>query len=126
MNTLTPNLMVENVNKTVKFYKKIFGFEVVQTVPKGGELEWAEIKCGNVRLMFQSRESLSSDISEFKKSKLGGTLTFFIKLNDIEEFYKRIKNKAEIIQDLHTTSYGMKEFSVRDCNGYILALAEEK
>ncbi len=37
-----------------------------------------------------------------------------------------IKSKAEVVKDLETVWYGMQEFYIKDCNGYILGFAERK
>ena len=41
------------------------------------------------------------------------------------QFYKQHYNDADIVVDLHDTFYNMKEFTVRDINGYYLTFAEE-
>ncbi|MFQ6087652.1 MAG: VOC family protein [Candidatus Methanofastidiosia archaeon] len=75
---LTPNLMVEDVNRTIKFYKEVLGFELAQTVPETGQFEWVSIRCGNVQMMFQARASLTEEIPALRDSKIGGSLTFCV------------------------------------------------
>lgn len=36
---LTPNLMVEDVNETIDYYKDVLGFELSMTNPKEGTFE---------------------------------------------------------------------------------------
>lgn len=45
INSLTPNLMVRDVNATVDFYKQL-GFEIIQSVPDKGVLDWAMVGPG--------------------------------------------------------------------------------
>lgn len=59
---LTPNLMVENVAKTIDFYRDILGFEVLTTVEGDNETAFAIMQRDNVELMFQSRNSLSENV----------------------------------------------------------------
>ncbi|QSE98055.1 VOC family protein [Fulvivirga lutea] len=125
LETLTPNLMVDDVRATINYYHGIFGFETVSTVPeKGDVLDWARMKKGDVDIMFQSEESLKKDIPEIRHESPGGGATLFIKMTGIEEFYDRHYNDADIVVQLHDTFYGMKEFTVRDINGYYLTFAE--
>lgn len=49
-----------------------------------------------------------------------------IEIENLEEFYKSIKDNVDVVKDLFTTWYGMKEFYIRDNNGYILTFAEAK
>lgn len=123
-NALTPNLMVSSVNKTIDFYNEVFGFETAITVPEEGDLNWAMITKDSVRLMIQKRESLEEDLLIFKNESIGGSFTLFIEVDDVEEVYNKAKGKCELIEEMKTTFYGMKEFTVRDINGYVLTFAE--
>ncbi|GAG93483.1 unnamed protein product [marine sediment metagenome] len=122
---LIPNLMVEDVNYTVDYYENILGcFELIATDPREGKFDWAMMRSEEADIMFQSRESLCGVIPDFKNKKIGATLVIYIEVDNVEELYNLIKNKVDIIKELNTTSYGMKEFLVRDCNGYILVFAQ--
>ncbi len=121
---LTPNLMVKDVNRTIAFYKELLGFELNQTVPETGQFEWASMKCGEVEIMFQAESSLAQDIPALKEMDIGGSLTFYIQMAGIEELYGKVRDNVAIVQDMHTTFYGTRQFTIRDCNGYLLAFAE--
>ncbi len=122
---LIPNLMVEDVNYTVDYYENILGcFELIATDPKEGKFDWAMMRSEEADIMFQSRESLGGVIPDFKNKEIGATLVIYIEVDNVEELYNLIKNKVDVIEELNTTSYGMKEFLVRDCNGYILVFAQ--
>ena len=131
---LTTNMMVENVNGTVSFYSDALGFEFVMGVPEDSQnivtsnqedqrLSFALIKSGNAEMMFQSRKSLVNEFPEFSNINIGGSLTFYIDVEDIKQLYSNLKNKVKIIKDMHTTFYGKQEFTIQDCNGYILTFA---
>lgn len=122
---LTLNLVVEDVNKTVEFYQSILGcFELIETDPKKGRFDWAFMRCEDLEIMFQSKQSLSERITQFKSSENGGSIIIYIEVDNIEYLYAWMKNKVEIIEELHLTPYKMMEFIVRDCNGFILAFAQ--
>lgn len=131
---LTTNMMVEDVNRTVDFYNDILGFEFVMAVPENSQevvttrqkdqvLDFAMMKCGNVEMMF---EDISGNNSLFKGMHIGGSLTFYIEVDNIKELYGTLKEKVEVVKELHITFYGMEEFYIKDCNGYILAFAEKQ
>ena len=134
---LTPNLMIEDVNKTIDFYKDILGFEFVMGVPteknevlmklpEDKALIYALMKFGNIEVMFQAKESLSEDIPIFKDCKIGASLTLYFEVNNIGEMYEKLKDKVTVVKELHTTRYGMQEFYIKDCNGYILGFSQQK
>jgi len=121
---LTPNLGVEDVDRTIKFYKDILGFELVLAVPPGGSTDWAVMRCGDVEMMFQSRTSLIEEIPVLKDREIGGALDFYVEVEDIKQLYANLEGKVTLVRDLHTTSYGMQEFLIQDCNGFVLAFGE--
>lgn len=121
---LTPNLMVEDVNRTIEYYKNVLGFEVLTTVPEEGQFDWAMMKRDEVVLMFQARASLESEIPALVNAPVGGSLTFYTDVTGLKELYEQLKGRVEIVQDWHTTFYGTQEFTFKDCNGYFLALSE--
>ncbi|MGB7533226.1 MAG: VOC family protein [Halobacteriota archaeon] len=135
MKKLAPNLMVEDVNRTVEFYRDVLGFEFVMGVieeiqeimtswQKDRLLDYAMMKCGDVEIMFQGKRSLSEALPVLRDKEIGGTLTLYMEIEGVQELYGRIKDKVTVVKDLHTTFYGMQEFYILDCNGYILTFAE--
>lgn len=132
---LTTNMMVEDVSRTVDFYSDVLGFEFVMGMPensqevvttrqKGQALGFAIARCDNIEMMFQARRSLIEEVPEFGSMGIGGSLTFYIEVEDIKGLYAKLKDKVRIVKDMRTTFYGKQEFYIRDCNGYILTFAE--
>ena len=123
---LTPNLMVEDVNQTVAWYKDVLGFEVLATVPDQGQFDWAMMRRDDVQVMFQARSSLTQEIPALAGAPIGGSLTFYVEVSGLTELYEQLKPSVEIVYDMHATFYGAQEFYVKDCNGYILGFSEPR
>jgi len=127
LNSLTPNLMVNDVEETIEYYTDVLGFTLLMTVPETGKLDWAMVKRNDVVMMFQSSKSLKEGVPRLAGEKPGGGLTFYIKVDRITEIHEELfNNEAEIISDLDSTFYDTIEFSVADLNGYILTFSEDK
>ena len=127
LNSLTPNLMVNDVEETVEYYTDVLGFTLLMTVPETGKLDWAMVKRNDVVLMFQTKKSLASDLPRMAGEKPGGGLTFYIKVDRITEIHEELfNNEVEIISELESTFYNTIEFSVVDVNGYVLTFSEEQ
>ncbi len=122
---LTPNLMVENVNETVNFYKEILGFELVMSVPQEGVLNWAMVQHGDVSFMFQERENIIGEYPVLKDVPMGGGLTFYIKVRDVKGLYNKVQKRVNIVFDLHRTFYGAEEFTIQDINVFLLTFADD-
>ena len=121
---LTPNLMVEDVRHTLTFYRDILNFSVVMTLPEIPPFDFGIVQRDGVELMFQSRQSLSENVPALAGSAMGASQTFYIEVTGISELHQQLRDKVEIVVDLHTTFYGTKEFYFRDINGYILSFSE--
>ena len=125
MDSLSPNIFVEDINETITFYESI-GFQLVMTVPEAGnEFVWAMMSNGDVTFMFQTFASLGEELPEISR-KSGGSLLFYIKLKKIREFFELIKDKVTILKGLEITFYGATEFSILDNNHYVLTFAEDE
>lgn len=124
METLSPNIFVKDINKTISFYRQL-GFEITMTVPESGDYVWAMMTNGNVTFMFQTSDSLGNDLPEIKRQD-GGSLLFYIKIKKIRNFFENIKGKAPILKGIEKTFYGATEFSIKDNNGYVLTFAEDE
>ena len=122
MKSLSPNIFVKNINETIKFYE-FLGFKQIMSVPEEGDLIWVMMTCGEVTVMFQTFESLGADLPEISRQD-GGSLLFYIKIDDIRGFHERIKKQHKPLTELEKTFYGATEFSIEDNNGYVLTFAE--
>jgi len=124
MESISPNIFVEDIDKTIAFYRAL-DFELVMTVPETAPFNWAMMTCGSVAFMFQTFESLGSELQEIKREN-GGSLLFYIKTKGIRAFYEKVKNGGSVVKGLEKTFYGATEFSLVDNNGYLLTFAEDE
>ncbi len=125
MESLSPNIFVTDINKTIEFYT-LLGFEVAMSVPETGpDLVWAMMVKGNVSMMFQTMENLGEELPQIKRAD-GGSLLFYIKLQGIRAFFEDIKDKVTVLKGLEKTFYGATEFSILDNNNYVLTFAEDE
>lgn len=124
MDSVSPNIFVKDINKTIDFYKQL-GFSVVTTVPEQGEFVWAMMVCGSVTFMFQTFDSLGSDLPEISRQD-GGSLLLYIQTKGIRKLFDQVKDKMIVVKGLEKAFYGATEFSIQDINGYILTFAEDE
>ena len=134
---ITANIIVSSVNETLDFYEEVLGFSLVMTVPEGSQqivtardaatpLGFVIIRRDDVELMLQSHKSLAKDMPSLTAPSVGTSFTLYIQVDDIEALYKGIKDKAAIVDKLHTTFCGAKEFCIRDNDGRILTFASSQ
>ncbi|MCU7927392.1 MAG: VOC family protein [Candidatus Thiodiazotropha sp. (ex Dulcina madagascariensis)] len=136
-NKLTPNFSVRNVKESVIFYQDMLGFKLEIAVPDGTnsieneihdakEYSTAMMKKDDVFVMFLKHDNFEENTQAFKGSTEGATVLFYVDVSDIDELYIGLKGKVEIEKEIETTWYGMREFYIKDCNGYLLGFGERE
>ncbi len=136
INQLVPNFAVQNIKDTVVFYQEHFGFKLIEAVSESldgtdkvladnKEYLFAMMKKDNIELMFQRSDSFKADVVLSETDKIGASASFYMHAEGIDELYAYLKGKKLEMTELKTTWYGMKEFYIKDLNGYILCFAEK-
>lgn len=115
---LFPMLATENIDETLEFYTRLLGFECQGKYPEENPC-WISLCSGKTEIAF----SLPNDHTEFEKPILTGSI--YLHVENIDEIWEKLKDKVEIVYGPENFDYGMREFGIRDCNGYILNLGEE-
>jgi uncharacterized glyoxalase superfamily protein PhnB len=132
---LVPNLMVADVQAAVDYYVSHFGFQLDMTVTAEqaglsaaatdpSSLVYAQVKQGEVAIMFQAEASFKEDVPALEGVAMGASSTFYLETDDLDALYDRIKDQAEVVKPPFVTWYGMKEFYLRDLNGYVLTIGQ--
>ena len=124
--SLSPNLIVADVNRSVKFYKDVLGFTQIASVPESGTYNWAMVVRGPVTMMFQTLASIKEDVPSLKLSEGHSAATFYIKVKGLDELMKSITAKTRLSVELRTTFYNAREFAINDPDGNVLMFAEDK
>lgn len=122
--TITTNIMVNNVKESIEYYKTILEFDIVLTVPENADtLDFAIMKKDSISIMFQSKKSLMEEYETLQVDQIKPTFTLFITVKDVEKLYNQLKSKTKIAKELHKTFYGKDEFAIFDNNGNILTIS---
>lgn len=120
---LIPELLVEDMPKTFQFYRKILGFKPEITFPEKNPV-FVQVGREDIHIIFYKRSDFEKEIPKLKKIQMGGSVLIYIKAEKLESFYRRLKNKVNVVQPLHKTDYGSLEFTIEDCNGYLICFSE--
>ena len=114
---IVPMIHVPDVGATAKWYVSI-GFEIrsVNRERDDGQLDWALLRLGQGEIML----SLGGRPSSATRRDFD----LYTHVDDVEDLRRRLDGKAEIVEDLHNTFYGMREFVIRDCNGFWITFGQ--
>jgi len=130
-NQMIPELDVFDLEKSLEFYTKFIGFDVVYTRE---EDKFAFLQMENVQIMIQEIDFENNKWQvDTLKYPLGNGINFQIDVTNIDEIYSRLKdNNYKIFVEMEEHWYrkdnvlmGCKEFLVQDPNGYLLRFSED-
>lgn len=121
LKSLTPMLAVSDLSRTIGFYTNRLGFRLINSF--GDPPVWCMLKRDGVELMFNAppRGDVERDVP--RKSK--DYQIFYIYPDDIEALHAQLKRDGVAVTDMRVTVYAMKEFELRDPDGYWLWFGQE-
>jgi len=107
---------VPDVRATVDWYESI-GFTVINTYGNDGEgLSFAILSFGSSEVMFnQGGQPSARDRRE---------VDLYVYSDNVDDLYQRIKDRVEVVEGLHDTFYGMREFIIRDLNRFWITFGQ--
>ncbi|MBS1849806.1 MAG: VOC family protein [Acidobacteria bacterium] len=122
---LTPNLVVPDVEASMKFYQEVLGFQKEFTVPEQAPYVFGAVLHGSVEIFFNEKNAVEAEYPALVSRPIGGTLTLYIEVQGIEDVLHAVeKSKAKITMPLKTQFYGVREFAFEDPDGWVVTIAE--
>ena len=110
-----PMIHVPDVAATAQWYQAI-GFTLVRVNEECGEVNWALLALGSTEVMFSAGGQPSSAVRR--------EMDLYIHASDVVAAYALVVPQADLVEDLHDTEYGMREFIVRDPNRFWLTFGQ--
>lgn len=114
ISALVPMLRAANLKETMEFYTQRLGFQVAKELRDDkGEPTWCFLEWDGAQVMFYAPDEDSVDETE-----MTGSLYFYP--DDLDQVWEEIRHHVSVERPPMERSYGMREFAIRDCNGYSL------
>jgi uncharacterized glyoxalase superfamily protein PhnB len=113
---LTPMLWVPDLKESVAFYTEILDFTCTEY---SEEWQWAAISRDNAGLMLAK----PNEHTLYKGSMFTGS--FYFRVDDVDALWNGLKDKVEIVYAIDNFEYGMREFAIKDTNGFMLQFGQE-
>ena len=108
-------LSTANVQATIDFYINTLGFELENSLrDEEGIITWASLRSGGAVIMFR----LPNEHMDERAPALTGSLYF--RTGNVTQLWERLKDSTDVLYPLEDFDYNMREFAIRDCNGYVL------
>src|SRR5215475_1495097 len=112
---VTPMIHVPDIRATAEWYVSI-GFTLVRSYEEDGTMNWALLSLGESEIML--------NIGGRPSDAWRREVDLYVNTDDVNAIYERIKDRVEIVEDLHDTFYGMREFIIRDINRFWITFGQ--
>ena len=122
--SITPNLLVRDVAKSLAFYRDVLGFTMGETVPDKEPFVFVWMKRDQVSVFLNDIKAAVADYPPAASMPQGGTAALFFIIENVDDYHAKVAPKANVIMPLKTQFYGLREFAVTDPDGHIITFAE--
>lgn len=122
---LTPNLIVRNVEASLKFYREILGLETAITVPDQSPYVFASVSNGSIEIFFNDQKTVAAEYPRLAAT-IAASLTLYMEVDSLPAVLERVqKAGAKISMPVTEQFYGMKEFAFEDPDDYTITIAQK-
>ncbi|MDF2962172.1 MAG: lactoylglutathione lyase-like lyase [Paenibacillus sp.] len=105
-----PVLPVKNVKESIAYYRDVLGFDVAWIWNDDG---YAAVQNGSIEIHLDQQESFAVYRSHS-----------YLFVQNADEVYALFKSKGvEVVQEIETKPWGVREFTFRELNGHMFRVA---
>ena len=128
--SVTPNLVVADIDRSIAFYRDLLGFSIQATVPEKGPFAFAWMQRDGISVFLNTLGSVKEDLPALAARPIGGTNTLYIAVEaetaemGVDALFDAISPGARVMMPLTTQFYGMREFGIEDPDGYVIFVGQ--
>jgi len=128
---ITPLLSVFDMPEALAFYQGLLGFELVSAspaieTPEGKFSHWMWLRLGNANLMLNTKydagerplHRMEADSAVHRDTCL------YVGCTDVDAAYQQLAERGLKVDPPTTAPYGLRLFSARDPDGYLVVFQE--
>lgn len=124
--SLSPDLVVNDLNRSIRFYKDALGLLEEDRVETPEGLLFAMLAREGCRIMLETEKTQVDDIKGFLAAHgPRATLTLYLTTANLETDQARLRKAGVTFDGPVTRPYGMKEVSFQDPDGYHWMIGEK-
>ena len=119
---MTPLIQVFDMPTSIRFYRDLLGFTVVESDRPGDDCDWAMLRLLDVVLMLNTAYESDSRPPEPNPARVAAhrDSSFYLGCPDVDGTYERLRALGVEATVPEVTHYGFRGFSVRDPDGFEL------
>ena len=116
-------LQVFDMPTSVRFYRDVLGFEIVDTSGReGDQFDWGILRLNDTYLMLNTAYEQDSRPAQPVSAHLDahGDTCMYFRCPDVDAAYQHIRTHGINVQEPKVAPYGMKQLYLHDPDGYSL------
>lgn len=121
---VTPNLVVQDMERSTRFYRDVLDFSVIATVPEQAPFAFVWLKRGQVDIFLNDQAAVNEHDPALANRPIGGAFTIYILVTGVDELHAAVASRTTVVEPPETKFYGMRECLIADPDGYLLTIAE--
>jgi catechol 2,3-dioxygenase-like lactoylglutathione lyase family enzyme len=118
-----PLLQVFDMPTSVRFYRDVLGFEVLETSPRhGDQFDWGWLQLNDAEIMLNTAYELHERpaVPDRVRVEWHKDTCLYFGCPDVDAAYRHLKSKGIAVEAPTVAPYGMKQLYVSDPDGYQL------
>lgn len=120
--SLAPILVVDAIEPCLPFWTERLGFSISIQVPHGDGVGFVILSKDGVRVMYQSRASLQSDMKDLPEEVYSGSTLLYLRVSDLTPLEVALADVQPVLPR-RTTAYGKVEIGYREPGGHVVVFA---
>ncbi|MEM9922373.1 MAG: VOC family protein [Rivularia sp. (in: cyanobacteria)] len=122
-----PNLVTNDIESTISWYQRNLDAKTKMSLPSKTNPHkacFATISVAGNDIMLQTVENIEDKYPSLKgKIYIGYSVALNLQVTDAQAIYDSLTDTSEVVAEPMDTFYQMREFTIKDPNGYILTVA---
>lgn len=120
--SITPNLVVADIERSAEFYREALGFTTITTVPEQAPFDFIMLERDGLQLFLNSKAAADHEGYQITIGSSG--VTMYVVVDGIGILWKQMQARVPIASPLKKQFYGMTEFAIVDPDGNYITFAE--
>lgn len=116
---LCPLIQVFDMPTSLRFYRDLLGFEIVETSGPGDDFDWGWLRLDSANLMLNTAHEKAHRPRQPDPKRIAGhrdTILYFGA--DPDAVYEHLRSRGIDVEPPKVAPYGMKQLGICDPDGY--------
>ena len=116
-------IQVFDMPTSVRFYRDVLGFEVIQTTPRDGDqFDWGLLRLGDTELMLNTAYEQENRPAQPDPARIEAhqDVCLYFGCPDVEAAYRHLLAQGIDVEKPKVAPWGAKQLYLRDPDGYTL------